>query len=224
VNLEELLIYGSYPAIVSQLKKGDKESELKKIATNYLYKDIYIFEAIRNPKTLEDLLLQIAYSLGSTVSTRKLANELGVSTNTVERYIRLLEQSFVIKRMYSYSKNFANELKKSYKVYFFDNGIRNALIPEFELNDKNKGALLENYFVMEMFKKGYLKIFPPKYYFWRTRQGLEIDLVFEEAGQLKAFECKYSNQEVKFTIFKKYYPNAEANLVTMENIQNFLQN
>lgn len=215
-KLDEIIRYGSYPAIVGAATTKEKELELKKIATNYLYKDIFIFESIRNPKMFEDLLKILATSIGSTVSAHKLSIELGTTSPTVERYIRLLEQSFVIKRIYSYSKHFANELKKSYKIYFLDTGIRNALTQNFTsvLDRSDKGALFENYFIIEKYKTGSLETFPPYMYFWRTKQGLEIDLITEKDNKLKAFECKFSHQPVSFSVFLKHYPGSETELVT----------
>lgn len=219
-SLDEVLCFGSYPAVVGAETIADKEQELKKIATNYLYKDIFMFESIRNPKMFEDLLKILATSIGSTVSTHKLAQELGTTSATVEKYIRLLEQSFVIKRIYSYSKHFANELKKSYKIYFLDTGIRNALAQNFAsvFNRIDNGQLFENYYVIEKFKQGLLDTFPPYMYFWRTKQGLEIDLLIEKAGKISAYECKFSHQTVSFNKFLQYYPESTTKVVTFDSI------
>jgi len=218
-KLNEIMLYGSYPAVVGAKTIKEKKLELKKIATNYLYKDIYTFEAIKNPKILEDLLINLAYATGSTVSVYKLGKDLGAAPSTIERYIRLLEQSFVIKRIYSYSRNFANELKKSYKIYFIDTGVRNALIEPVDINDaQTKGALFENFFIMERMKQGFLQTFPPKLTFWRTKQGLEIDLVEVENKKLTAYECKWQKQEVSFTTFLKKYPEAKTSVVSPNDL------
>lgn len=215
-KLDEIIRYGSYPAVVGAPTKERKEIELKKIATNYLYKDIFVFESIRNPKMFEDLLKLLATAVGGTVSTHKLATDLGTTNHTVEKYIRLLEQSFVVKRIYSYSRNFANELKKSFKIYFIDTGVRNALTQNFTSLDNrlDKGALFENYFIIEKYKSGLKQTFPPYMYFWRTRQGLEIDLLIEKDGVLSAFECKFSDQPVSFSTFLKHYPGSETRVIT----------
>jgi uncharacterized protein len=214
--LEEVMLYGLYPAVVLAGSIEEKKEELKKIATNYLYKDVYTFEAIRNPKIFEDLLLHLAYAVGSTVSAGKIAKDLGVAQSTIEKYIRLLEQAFVIKRIYSYSRNYANELKKSYKIYFYDIGIRNALISTFTFDQAQKGALFESVFFSEKLKQGFLEIFPPKISFWRTKQGLEIDFILEKDSALYAYECKYGNEEVRFTLFKKKYPEALVSVVRFD--------
>lgn len=221
-KLKEIMLYGSYPAVIGAETIEQKKLELKKIATNYLYKDVYVFEQIHNPKVFEDLLLHLAYAVGGTISAGKLGRDLGVAPSTVERYIRLLEQSYVIKRIYSYSKNYANELKKSYKIYFFDTGVRNAIIGSFDFDDKNKGALFENLFFLEKMKKGCLDIFPPKLSFWRTKQGLEVDLIEERNEKIKAYECKFSGKSISFAKFLKYYKKAETYTVTPENIADFL--
>jgi len=218
-KLNELMLYGSYPRVVGAKTITEKKLELKKIATNYLYKDIYTFEAIRNPKVLEDLLIHLAYATGNTVSVYKLAKELGTAPSTIERYIRLLEQSFVIKRIYSYSKNFANELKKSYKIYFLDTGVRNALIEPVDINDaQTKGALFENFFIMEKMKQGFLQTFPPRLAFWRTKQGIEIDLIKIENKKLTAYECKWQKQKVSFKNFLNKYPKTKTFVVSPENM------
>jgi predicted AAA+ superfamily ATPase len=224
-QLKEMLLYGSYPAIISKKTIEEKETELKKIATNYLYKDIFMLESIRNPKMFEDLLKMLAARIGSTVSVNELANGLKTTSVTVEKYIRLLEQSFVIKRIYSYSKNFSNELKKSFKIYFLDLGIRNVLSQSFlPIDDRtDKGAIFENYFIIEKYKQGVLETFPPSIYFWRTRQGLEIDLLVEKNNQIEAFECKYGSEDVVFNIFLKYYPGSKINVIRLSNvIQNLI--
>ena len=218
-KLNELMLYGSYPKIVGAQTLKEKQFELKKIATNYLYKDIYTFETIKNPKILEDLVINLAHATGNTVSAYKLAQNLGVAPSTVERYIRLLEQSFVIKRIYSYSRNFANELKKSYKIYFLDTGVRNTLIEPVDMNDsQTKGILFENFFVIEKMKQGLLQIFPPRLHFWRTKQGLEIDLIEVENKKLTAYECKWQKQEVSFKTFLKKYPDAKTSVVSPEDL------
>jgi predicted AAA+ superfamily ATPase len=222
-KLEEIMLYGCYPAVIGAETIDQKKFELKKIATNYLYKDVYMFESIHNPKVFEDLLLHLAYATGSTVSVYKLGKDLGVAPSTIERYIRLLEQSYVIKRIYSYSRNFANELKKSYKVYFFDTGVRNAIVSSFEFDNKTRGTIFENLFFIEKMKKGFLEAFPPRLNFWRTKQGLEIDLIEERDKKIIAYECKLTDDNVSFSKFIKYYPDAETNVVTLKNFVTFLE-
>ena len=215
-KLEELLLFGCYPAVINAKTKEDKIEELYKISTNYLYKDVFTFEEVRNSKVFEDLLINLAWSLGSTVSTNKLSNDLGIATDTVERYIRLLEQAFVIKRVYSFSRNYSNELKKSYKIYFYDIGVRNVLAglnKSIEERD-DKGALFEGLFFSELQKKNTLQIISPKINFWRTRSGVEIDFVESVGNKIVAYECKWSEEDVSFSLFKKHYPQASIEVVT----------
>jgi predicted AAA+ superfamily ATPase len=184
-----------------------------------LYKDIFIFENIRHSKLFEDLLRLLAVRVGGTVATHDLATALGTSSATVERYLRLLEQSYVIRRIYSFARNFANELKKSYKVYFYDVGIRNVLAEEFGSIESRltKGVMFENFCFSEKFKSQTLEIFPPRIFFWRTRQGFEIDMVLEKGNEILAYECKWSNQSVSFSLFLKHYPHAKVGVVFLES-------
>ncbi len=219
-TLSNLLLFGCYPAVVNAKTREDKMQELYKIATNYLYKDVFSFEEVRNPKVFEDLLIHLAWSVGSTISTNKLANELGIAKDTVERYIRLLEQAFVIKRVYSFSRNYANELKKSYKIYFYDMGIRNTLV---DLGDKiedreDKGALLEGMFFAELLKKNSLQTVPAKINFWRTRNGVEIDFIESSGVKINAYEIKWAEQNVSFSLFHKHYPQATTVVITFDKM------
>jgi predicted AAA+ superfamily ATPase len=219
--LDELMIFGSYPAVVGALSPERKREEIKNIATNYLYKDVFTFEAIRNPKAFEDLLTHLAMRLGSTISTNDLSKELGITQVTVEKYIRLLEQSFVVKRVYSFARNYANELKKSYKVYFLDLGVRNALVGGLEggYGDPDRGVLFESLFFAELLKRDMREPFPPKTYFWRTRDKREIDFIRVDGKVIRAYECKLtSNSTNNFNVFLKHYPDAKAFVVTPDNL------
>ncbi len=213
---EHMLLYGLYPAVALAHTPKEKIEELKKIATNYLYKDVFTFESLRNPKVFEDLLIHLAQSVGSTVSSNALARELGVSQVTIEKYIRLLEQSFVIKRIYSYATNYANELKKSYKIYFYDTGVINVLLNRFDLS-YNKGALFENFFFTEKLKEGLLAPLPPRIHFWRTKAGNEVDFVITGNNVAEAYECKYADTTVSFETFRKRYPHITCDVVNAKN-------
>ena len=214
-HLEQLLLYGSYPAVVAEESPEGKLELLKNIATNYLYKDIFTFEAIRNPKALEDLIKHLSFRIGSTVSTHDLSKEIGITQVTVERYLRLLEQSFVVKRVYSFARNYANELKKSYKVYFLDNGVRNILSGALHgLDDRERGTLFESYFLTELLKRDALDTAPPDTFFWRTRDKKEIDFVRVRGKDIHAYECKWQDTSISFSLFKKHYPDARAEVVT----------
>jgi predicted AAA+ superfamily ATPase len=212
-QFESFLNFGMYPAVIVASDTESKALELKKIATNYLYKDIFIFENVRNTKVFEDLLIWLAYHIGHTISIAELAKEVGSNSATIERYMRLLEQSFVIKRVYSYAKNFVNELKKSYKVYFYDTGIRNILVNNFNLPDSDKGFVFENFVFNEIQKYQTSEIFPANIYFWRTKQKLEIDILLEKNQKYIALECKWQFQKVSFNKFLEFYPNTKTQVI-----------
>ena len=212
--------FGSYPAIVSAESVQEKLFSIKNIATNYLYKDIFMFESIRNPKTFEDLLKMLALQVGSIVSVNELSQGLGVTRATVNRYLSLLEQSFIIKRVYAFSNNPRNEIKKGFKVFFLDTGVRNALVDITSLmTERNdRGAIFENYFFSERLKKGSLEIFPPEIMFWRTRMGQEIDVIEKSGVNVSAFECKWKDTALVPKRFVKDYPKAVFKSITVENI------
>ncbi|MFA4936967.1 MAG: ATP-binding protein [Patescibacteria group bacterium] len=219
-DLFNVMQFGSYPATVAAETIEEKLFSIRNIATNYLYKDIFVFEAIRNPKIFEDLLKMLALQIGSTVSINELSQSLGVTRATVNRYLRLLEQSFIIKRIYSFSNNPRNEIRKGFKIFFLDIGVRNALVdiasPMPGRDDK--GAIFENFFVSERMKKGSLVIFPPEIMFWRTRTGKEIDVIEKSGPNIFAFECKWNDVVSAPKQFLKAYPNATYASVNINNI------
>ncbi|MDP2630434.1 MAG: ATP-binding protein [Candidatus Uhrbacteria bacterium] len=219
-DLFSLMQFGSYPAVVSAKTTDEKLFAIKNIATNYLYKDVFVFEDIRNPKVFEDLLKMLALQIGSMVSVNELALGLGVTRTTVNRYLRLLEQAFIIKRIYSFSNNPRNELKKAFKVIFLDTGVRNALVDiASPMNTRtDKGAIFENFFFSERIKRGTLEIFPPEIMFWRTRAGVEIDVIERQGVGISAFECKWKETCTVPSSFKTAYPNASFECITVENI------
>lgn len=216
--LDSLMCYGSYPAVVAAGSVEEKEAEIKRIATNYLYKDVFVFGALRNPKAFEDLVVHLASRVGGIVSTNDLAKESGINPRTVESYLRLLEQAFVIKRVYSFSRNYANELKKAYKVYFIDVGVRNTFSAKgFNANDPTiSGIRFESFVFSEFMKQDTLVPFPPRTHFWRTRSKKEIDFIRVENDKIDAYEAKLSETRTSFNIFLKYYPNATTQVITPE--------
>ncbi len=220
LDLFSFMKFGSYPAVVSAKTIDEKLFTIKNIVTNYLYKDVFVFEAIRNSKIFEDLLKMLALQVGSMVSLNELALGVGVTRTTVNRYLRLLEQSFIIKRIYSFSNNPRTELKKAFKVFFLDNGVRNALVDIVSPMDTraDKGAIFENFFVTELMKKGALEIFPPEIMFWRTRAGTEIDVIEKNGIDIFAYECKWKEKITTPVSFKKAYPKARFECITIENI------
>jgi hypothetical protein len=220
VDLYEYMLYGSYPAVVAENSLEIKKTVLKNIATQYLYKDVFTFEAIRNPRVFEDLIKLLALQIGSLVSLNELATHLGVSRSVVQRYLRLLEQSFIIKIVHSFSNNPRTELKKAFKVFFLDSGVRNALVDIASPMETrmDKGAIFENFFIAERMKKGVLDIFPPEIMFWRTRAGIEIDLIERNGTEISAYECKWKEMPSAPSSFKTAYPKARFEGITTENV------
>jgi hypothetical protein len=225
-ELPSFLVYGSYPQVVNSLSKEEKILSLGQIANNYLYKDIFVYEQIRKLKILEDLLKTIAFQISKEVSITELSKHLNTARPTIERYLWLLEKTFVIKRIYSLKRNRRDEIRSNFKIYFYDLGVRNYIINSLnELENRNDiGELFENYFVMERIKYHYHHhMFLPLMYFWRTHSQLEVDYIEEKDSNFEAFECKWKNKIVSFTEFKKSYPNSNTYVVHKDNIQDFLR-
>lgn len=220
-ELYEIMRLGSYPAIIGEQNSISRENLLKNITTNYLYKDIYVFESIKNPQIFEDLIKNLAYQIGNEVSISELANSLKTSRVNIEKYLKLLEQSYIIKKIRSYAKNGRNELKKSFKIYFIDTGIRNAVLGDIasSLEDRNdKGALFENFFFLELLKNNSKTVFPPQIFFWRTRDQKEVDFLEVDGENINAYECKWSDIPVSFKNFLKLYPQAKTKVVTPQDL------
>lgn len=218
-SLPQRLIYGNYPEVY--LEKSMPGEIIKEIAGSYLFKDMLSFQDIKRPDLLKKLLTALALQIGNEVSYSELANTVGMDKKTVDRYIGLMEQSFIIFRMGSYSRNLRNELKRANKVYFWDTGIRNALINNFNSLDKRSdtGALWENYFVSERRKMMLNRRASFDHYFWRTRNQQKIDLIEVDNSRIRAFELKW-NSEKKATIplaFTKAYPDAETSIINPAN-------
>jgi len=222
--LESRLIYGSYPDILYRTE--DVKELLFELTGSYLFKDIFAMQEVRKPELLEKLLVALALQIGSEVSFNELAQTVQYDVKTVERYINLLEQCFVIFRLNGLNRNLRSELKKSKKFYFYDNGVRNALLQNFSpLNLRQDiGALWENFFVSERLKYNMYNRHFVKSYFWRTQQQQEIDLVEEIDGYFYAFELKW-NEKRKATFhdnFLKAYNPKEMNVITPKNYIRFL--
>ncbi|HPR30994.1 MAG TPA: ATP-binding protein [Prolixibacteraceae bacterium] len=224
-NLEELLLFGTYPGIMDQAL-SNKANMLLQLSGDYLFKDILSLDSVKNSAILRKLLQLLALQIGSQVSLNELAQQLSISLKTVERYIDLLEKSFVLFSLPSYNKNLRNELKKSKKYYFYDLGIRNALINNFSAIETryDKGALWENFCVSERYKRN--KTFQNRInmFFWRTYDGAEIDIVEEKDGKISCFECKFNpNKKSKFPqSFLNEYTPAEAKVLSVDNFHEAL--
>ncbi|MDT8393066.1 MAG: ATP-binding protein [Bacteroidales bacterium] len=222
--LKSRLLFGMYPGVINE--PGNERKILNDLAGSYLYKDIFTFQDVRKPEIIESLLEALALQIGSEVSYNELAKLLGIDQITVRRYIDLLEKTFVIFRLRSFSRNVRHELKKSRKIYFHDNGIRNAILSNFsdiELRT-DKGALWENFLVSERTKfLNNNQVFANRY-FWRTTQQQEIDYIEERDGQISAYEFKWNiNSKKKISqTFVKAYPESITELINTDNYIDFL--
>lgn len=217
--LNSRLIYGLYPDIVNN--PGNETEILHSLTSSYLYKDIFTFQDVRKPEIIEKLLQALALQIGSEVSINELAQLLGIDSGTVLRYIDLLEKSYILFHLRSYSKNVRNELKKSQKIYFYDNGIRNALISNFspvELRN-DIGALWENFLIGERIKRNNYDLNYCKPWFWRTTQQQEIDYIEEKDGLLNTYEFKWnSTKKARLPLtFSVHYPESDFRVISPEN-------
>ena len=222
--LPRRIIYGYYPEVVTN--DGNEVEILKLLTDAYLYKDILSWESIKHPDKLQTLLRALAYQVGSQVSYNELSQMCSMDSKTVERYINLLEQCYIIFRLPSFSRNLRHELKSSRKIYFYDNGIRNALIADYRAPEVRQdiGALWENFVIAERMKSNEYYHRWVNRYFWRTKQQQEIDYLEESGGKLHAYEMKW-NPRAKASITKTFteaYPNTEFQVITPENIADFL--
>lgn len=222
--LERRLIYGSYPEVVN--RPGEERGTLTDLVSSYLYKDIFSFQDVRKPEIIEQLLQALALQVGSEVSFNELGRLLGLTSVTVQRYIDLLEKSYVVFHLRSLSRNVRSELKKSRKVYFCDNGVRNAILGDFKPLDLrgDTGALWENYLVAERMKHNACNVFYGKSYFWRTQQQQEVDYIEDYDGVLHAYEFKWSTskQPRLTTTFAKGYPDHTFSVISPDNYQAFV--
>lgn len=224
-QLENMLRFGLYPEVYGKPETYAIE-ELENIASNYLYKDILQFEKLKKPDLLYNLLKALAFQIGSEVSFNELSNILGVHINTIKRYIELLEQNFVIFRLSALSRNPRNEIGSSQKIFFYDCGIRNAIIRNFNmLSIRNDvGQLWENFFVAERRKFIYNHRKYVNTYFWRNYQKKEIDYIEESNSKLQLFECKYSSKKAVRVPkdFEKNYSDFNFYVANSENYWKFL--
>ncbi len=224
-NLENYLLYGMYPEVLTARNVKNKLAYLIELLNSYLLKDILELENVRNSDKVYDLLRLIAYQIGDEVSLNELANSLGLAKQTVERYLNLLEKSFIIKKVSGFSKNLRKEVTKTKRYYFYDNGIRNAIINNFNLlrNRNDTGMLWENFMVSERLKKQHYMQILSNNYFWRTYDQKEVDLVEEREGKLYGYEFKWSPKKMK--IQKEWletYSNARFEIIHRENFLPFV--
>ena len=222
--LSQRLIYGSYPEIINNPE--DARDNLNLLSDSYLYKDLLSLETIKKPTLLIKLLQALSWQCGSEVSFNELAQTIGSDPKTVEKYIDLLEKAYVIFRLQPLSRNLRNELKKTRKVYFYDNGIRNAIIGNFDRLDLRQdiGALWENYLISERKKFIEYKRIYGNQFFWRTAQKQEIDYIEERNGIFNAYEFKYNPKKKAYLskTFSKAYSAHSFSLVNNNNYNDFL--
>ena len=221
-SLEYHMRYGMYPGIIF---KDHPAEALLEMTKSYLYKDILEFQSVKNPDLLRRLLQALALQIGSEVSFNELGTMLGLDKNTITRYLFLLEQGFVVFHLPPFSRNLRKELTKQRKIYFYDLGVRNALINNFNPLEirQDVGPLWENFFISERMKAVHNQRRHPNMYFWRTYDGQEIDYLEEEGGQLVGFECKWGREKWRVpAVFTTAYPGSEVHLVKRENVLEFL--
>lgn len=218
------LIYGYYPDVVSH--PGDEKELLKQLSESYLYKDILMWERIKKPEKLIKLLQALALQLGSEVSYNNLANLLSMDKETVEKYIQILEQTYVIFRLPAFSRNHRKELKRGRKIYFVDNGIRNAILADFNIPELRNdiGALWENFIISERMKYLHYNKLWVNSYFWRTQDQQEIDYIEEGNGKLSAFEIKWNSRKKPFLSksFSNTYPDHSFSFIHPQNFTEFI--
>jgi len=224
-TLEERLIFGAYPEIYSYSSYQDKQEYLRELSSNYLYKDLLEFSGIKNSSKIRDILKLLAFQVGSQVSLNELSNQLDLNKETVGHYLDLLEKSFVIFRLYGFSRNLRKEVVKKPKIYFYDLGVRNVFADNFNLlNSRNDlGSLWENYLIIERIKSlAYSRSFASSY-FWRTYTGAEIDYLEEKDGALHGYEFKWSkNRSRSHLSWQTNYPGATFDLINHDNYHSFL--
>ena len=221
-QVENRLLYGMYPEVLNN--KGKEREVLKNLVSSYLYRDILAFSEIRKPEILDNLLLALALQVGSEVNYNELAQTIGVNKITIQKYIDILEKGYIIFRLNSFSRNLRNEIKRNRKIYFYDNGIRNMIIGNFNQLDLRTdiGALWENFLISERKKENIYKDTFARMYFWRTKQQQEIDFVEEKDGKIYGFEFKWKAKKVKLPVtFIKTY-KAETRIIDRSNFREFV--
>lgn len=223
--LESNLILGTYPELFTLSSKDDRKEYLRELVDSYLFRDIFELEQIRNPKKIRDLLTLLSFQIGKEVSLSELANSLDLHTDTVYRYLDLMEKSFIIINVRGFSRNLRKEVTKTSRYYFYDNGIRNALINNFNPIDirNDVGELWENYIIMERIKRQAYQQISSNNYFWRTYDQKEIDWVEEREGILYGYEVKWRAAKGKPPkVWLAAYENARYQVINKDNYLEFI--
>lgn len=223
-KFESMMIYGLYPEIYFS-DHGLKKEKLFQISSDYMFKDVLIFDDVRQSHLLRKIIQYLAFAVGSEISSNNLANEFQVARQTVDKYLDILEKMFVIFSLSSYSRNKSNELKKKRKYYFFDNGLRNALINNFNPLESRSdvGALWENFCISEIMKRNLFENDFREYYFWRTYDGAEIDLVQEKDEKLNIWEFKWNaKKKTRFPkSFLEKYEVGDKHIISRDDLYYF---
>ncbi len=226
-RLRERLVLGNYPELVHISDREDKIDYLNELVSSYLLKDILVYENIKNSHTIFNLLRLIAHQIGGEVSYQELGNKLGISKNTVEKYLDLLSKVFILHRVGGFSRNLRKEITKNSRWYFLDNGIRNAVVSNFNPlgSREDIGALWENYMIGERLKQQeYYRLYANNY-FWRTYEQQEIDWVEERDGALFGYEFKWRETKARIpSQWRKAYPDASYNVIHQNNFDQWLKN
>lgn len=221
-ELDSFMTFGMYPEIVNALTREEKATLIKELAGDYLFKDLFLFGDIRNSFAFEKLVKLLALRIGSEISYTELAKEVGVSRDTIYNYVNLLEQAFIVFRLTPMYTNKTKEINKSHKIYFYDVGVRNALIGNTDPMDirQDKGAIFENFFIAEKIKERAYSMRSSSIHFWRNRQGSEVDFIesIQADKEVFSYECKWKGKTTAPLSFKTTYPNALFECITTENI------
>ena len=224
-NLEEYLVYGTYPEILKEDSHSMKEKILNELISSYLFKDILALDKIKQPETLIKVTKALAFQIGNEVSLNEISKLVQADLKTVQRYINILEKSFVIKKISAFSRNLRNEISTKAKYYFYDLGVRNAILSQYnDLSSRNDiGALFENFIFMELYKVDNIKEINSNFYFWKTHTGLEVDILKEKNAIIEAFECKWSDRVSKgLKVFEQEYTNTKTNIINKDNYLEFI--
>ena len=225
-NLEDFLVFGSYPEIIIAKTRKEKINSLNELVNSYLLKDVFNLERIKGSKQIIDLLKLLSFQVGNEVSINELATQIRLDVKTIDKYLDILEKAFVLKRLGALSRNLRKEISSKAKYYFYDNGVRNGIISQFNgLDDRNDvGFLFENFVVMERLKKQeYSNSLFANNYFWRTYDKKEIDFIEERGGKLFGYEIKWKDKKIKAPAdWLSAYPNSEFSVISPDNYLEFI--
>lgn len=222
-QIENRLLYGFYPEVINN--QGKEREVLKNLVNSYLFRDILSYSDIRRPEVLEKMLQALSLQVGNEVNYNELSQLVGINKTTVQKYIDILEKGYIVFRLNSFSRNLRNEIKQNRKIYFYDNGVRNMIIGNFNQLDlrTDKGALWENFLVSERRKQNLYKDTFAKMYFWRTKQQQEIDYIEELNGKISGYEFKWNNKKTTFpSNFIEAY-KADTQVIDRENFRKFVK-